>query len=285
MRHFGGITMRVWARLAVVAISWGAISAEVRGQEPDEEEPGGDPTGEPVVVEEPAPTGEEAPPTEPPAAGEEPAPTEPAATEPAATEPAATEPAPAELDPEVVALFRRRARQAAAGVRSQLRLVDFKALRVACPQASAEEIIACINAEERAEQIALAYLRGVPSAMLANMDAALPARLDEDALVALADRCKEAIGPWAVCTIDKGPDDATCAEAEDALAFASPTTTRSTPPTWRCRTTRRRPGVTASPTSSCAGSCRCPPSSRWPPSARTAPCRTPRSSTASTSSR
>jgi len=183
--------------------------------EPEDEPPPAEPTPTPT---EPTPT--EPAPTEDPA----PTPTEPTPAEAAPTEPAPApaEPAPAAapaIDPEAAALFPAGVlEQLPAGMARYMRLVDLKALREACPQADAAGVLACLDADAVAAKVASAYLRGVASAMIENMDAGMPPRLGDADLEALAERCKEAIGPWAVCTIDKGPDDPTCAEPEDTLA-------------------------------------------------------------------
>ncbi|MCC6625083.1 MAG: hypothetical protein IT385_27805 [Deltaproteobacteria bacterium] len=202
----------------VCALSWFPTGAWAQ-PEPVEEEPAAE---EPPPGEEPAP---EPAPTEP--APAEPAPAEPAPTEPAPAEPVPTEPAPApaaapapEIDPELAALF-------PAGVLEQIppamtryiRLADMKALREACPQPDAAGVLACVEGDAVADKLASAYLRGVASAMVEHMDAGMPARLTDADLDALGERCKDTIAPWAVCTIDKGPDDPACAGPEDALAF------------------------------------------------------------------
>ena len=103
-----------------------------------------------------------------------------------------------------------------------LRLSDYQALDVACPQPDAAGVATCLETPAAQDALGEQFGRAVVSTLLGYMDAELPNRIPDTDLDAIAEPCEKSGEAWGNCVmeaIDKNLDDEEhCATQEEALA-------------------------------------------------------------------
>jgi hypothetical protein len=99
-----------------------------------------------------------------------------------------------------------------------LRGEHYARLKEACPQTDLPALGACLEAPPASELLIQLVEQGIIASMLERMDVELPSRLGDEDYRMIADRCEEPGEVWSKCVFEKGFEDESCAESEEALA-------------------------------------------------------------------